>query len=236
MDFTAKISERSSCLHILNRKWHSIAKHTLASVLGIAFVWLEAGPYLRDRALTFSDKPSGHQGAKCQKWKYAISRLSLVRKIWKKYGGYLYQDYTTYCPRLFFDLFFKVTEVKMCWWCRHSTIMASFLTALVRDLKLSMNVPLDDSYSETELWPFQIHHLATRGPNVKSENKWYLTCYWSEKYEKNIVGLQRILSAFIFWPSFQGHRGQNVSVAPPFNKYGMFRNCFSQRSETWWEC
>ena len=62
----------------------------------------------------------------------------------------------------------------MCWWPRHSTSMARFVTALARDLKLSRNVPLDDPYSETESRPFRIHRLATRGPNVKSENMRFL--------------------------------------------------------------
>ena len=52
--------------------------------------------------------------------------------------------------------------------------MARFVTALARDLKLSRNVPLDDPYSETESGPFRIHRLATRGPNVKSENMRFL--------------------------------------------------------------
>ena len=62
----------------------------------------------------------------------------------------------------------------MCWWRRRSTSMARFVTALARDLKLGMNVPLDDPYSGTESRPFSILRLATRWPNVKSENMRFL--------------------------------------------------------------
>ena len=40
---------------------------------------------------------------------------------------------------------------------------------------------------------------------------------------------------FLIWPTFQGHWGQNVPVAPPLNKCSTFCNRFSQRSETYYK-
>ena len=186
---------------------------------------------LIDQISVFCDSRFGHQGAKGQNRKNVISPLILVRKIWKKYGRYFYQGDITYPPGFWFDLLFKVTEVKTCWWRRHSTSMAHFVTALARDLKLGRNVPLGDPYSETEFWPFVIHRLATRGPSVKSENMRFLAYYWSEKFEKNMVGTCIKTTPHIvcvnFLTYFSRSQRSKLPVAPPFNKYGTFWNRFS---------
>ena len=66
--------------------------------------------------------------------------------------------------------------------------MARFVTAGAIDLKLGTHVPLGNRNSETKFRLFLIPGLATRGPNVKTEKMRFLPYYWSEKFEKIMVG------------------------------------------------
>ncbi len=55
-----------------------------------------------------------------------------------------------------------------------SVSRARFVTVRAIELKLGIHVPLCDDTRETKFRSGSFHGLATRGPNVKSENMQYL--------------------------------------------------------------
>ena len=59
-------------------------------------------------------------------------------------------------------------------WQRQLKIVARFVTANTTELKLATDVPLGDSYSETEARSDLISGLATRGRYVKTQKVLYL--------------------------------------------------------------
>ena len=54
-------------------------------------------------------------------------------------------------------------------WHRQLKMTARFVTTNATELKLATNVPLGDSYPETESWSDLILGLATRGQYVKTQ-------------------------------------------------------------------
>ena len=57
---------------------------------------------------------------------------------------------------------------------RQLKMVARFVTANATELKLATDVPLGNSYSETEPQPDLISGLATRGRYVKTQKVLYL--------------------------------------------------------------
>ena len=129
---------------------------------------------LWDWIAVWSDFWFGHQGAICENTKSAISALIMVTAGWYFYARYSLGQHILYPPRFLFDLDFKVTEVKIGRWHRQLKMVARFVTTNATELKLGTQVPLGDSYSETELRSDLITGLATRGRYVKTQKVLYL--------------------------------------------------------------
>ena len=101
-------------------------------------------------------------------------------------------------------------------------------------------MPLGDRYSEIKLCRHMMPGLATRGIMWKhkkcdsflNNDRSSMKFLWQVLLGRS----QLISSGFLIWPSFQGHRGQSVSPASPFNNGGTFCNRFSYSHQTWYIC